>query len=73
VSSTVYVVGEIAPRAGGYSPDKSAYGFGVEKRLGGHLFQINFNNGQGTTFGQLARGGLADSLFLGFNLARKFF
>ena len=73
VSSTVYVVGEIAPRAGGYSPDTSAYGFGVEKRVGGHLFQINFNNGQGTTFGQLARGGLADSLFLGFNLARKFF
>src|SRR5687768_1022788 len=73
VSSTVYVVGEIAPRAGGYSPDKAAYGFGVEKRVGGHLFQINFNNGQGTTFGQLARGGLADSLFLGFNLARKFF
>src|SRR5688572_28279142 len=73
VSSTVYLVGEIAPRAGGYSPDKAAYGFGVEKRVGGHLFQINFNNGQGTTFGQLARGGLADSLFLGFNLARKFF
>jgi hypothetical protein len=73
VSSTVYVVGEMAPRAGGYSPDKAAYGFGVEKRVGGHLFQINFNNGQGTTFGQLARGGLADSLFLGFNLARKFF
>jgi hypothetical protein len=73
VSSTVYVVGEMAPRAGGYSPDKAAYGFGVEKRAGGHLFQINFNNGQGTTFGQLARGGFADSLFLGFNLARKFF
>jgi hypothetical protein len=73
VSSTVYVVGEMAPRAGGYSPDKAAYGFGVEKRVGGHLFQINLNNGQGTTFGQLARGGLADSLFLGFNLARKFF
>ena len=73
VSSTVYVVGEIAPRAGGYSPDKPAYGFGVEKRAGGHMFQLNFNNGQGTTFGQLARGGLSDSLYLGFNLARKFF
>ena len=73
VTSTVYVVGEVAPRAGGYSPDKSAYGFGVEKRVGGHLFQINFNNGQGTTLGQLARGGFPDSLYLGFNLARKFF
>jgi hypothetical protein len=73
VSSTVYVVAEVAPRAGGYSPDKAAYGFGVEKRAGGHLFQLNFNNGQGTTFGQLARGGFSDSLYLGFNLARKFF
>jgi Membrane bound beta barrel domain (DUF5777) len=73
VSGSVYIVGEVAPRAGGYSPDEPAYGFGIEKRLGGHLFQLNFNNGQGTTFGQLARGGFGDSLYLGFNLARKFF
>jgi len=73
VSSTVYVVGEVAPRAGGYGPDKPAFGFGLEKRAGGHLFQINVNNGQGMTFGQLARGGFSDSLYLGFNLARKFF
>jgi hypothetical protein len=73
VSSTVYLVGEVTPRAGGYSPDQAAYGFAIEKRAGGHLFQLNFNNGQGTTFGQLARGGFADSLYLGFNLARKFF
>jgi hypothetical protein len=73
VSSTVYLVGEVAPRAGGYSPDKPAYGFAIEKRAGGHLFQLNVNNGQGTTFGQLARGGFSDSLYLGFNLARKFF
>ena len=73
VSSTVYLVAEVAPRAAGYRPDKAAYGFAIEKRAGGHLFQINVNNGQGTTFGQLARGGFADSLYLGFNLARKFF
>jgi hypothetical protein len=73
VSSTVYIVGEVAPRAGGYSPDTPAYGFAVEKRAGGHLFQLNFNNGQGTTFGQVARGGFPNSLYLGFNLARKFF
>ena len=73
VSSTVYVVAEVAPRASGYSPDKPAYGFAIEKRAGGHLFQLNVNNGQGTTFGQLARGGFTDSLYLGFNLARKFF
>jgi hypothetical protein len=73
VSATVYLVGEVAPRAAGYSPDKPAFGFAIEKRAGGHLFQLNVNNGQGTTFGQVARGGFADSLYLGFNLARKFF
>jgi len=73
VSATVYLVGEVIPRVGGYSPGTPAYGFAVEKRAGGHMFQLNFNNGQGTTFGQLARGGFADSLYLGFNLARKFF
>jgi hypothetical protein len=73
VSSTVYLVGELVPRASGYRPDKAAYGFAIEKRAGGHVFQLNVNNGQGTTFGQLARGGFSDSLYLGFNLARKFF
>ena len=73
VSDTVYLVGEVIPRASGYSPDKPAYGFALEKQAGGHMFQLNFNNGQGTTFGQLARGGFADSLYLGFNLARKFY
>lgn len=71
--ATVYLVGEVIPRAGGYGPDTAAYGFAIEKRAGGHIFQLNFNNGQGTTFGQLARGGVSDSLYLGFNLARKFF
>jgi hypothetical protein len=73
VSSTVYLVGEVIPRVSGYGPDKPAFGFAIEKRAGGHLFQLNVGNGQGTTFGQLARGGFADSLYLGFNLARKFF
>jgi uncharacterized beta barrel domain-containing protein DUF5777 len=71
--SSVYVVGDVSPRAGGYSPQEPAYAFGIEKRYGGHLFQLNFGNSQGTTFGQLARGGVPDSLFMGFNLARKFF
>jgi hypothetical protein len=73
VSATVYLVGEVVPRVSGYRPDKAAYGVAIEKRAGGHVFQLNVNNGQGTTFGQLARGGFADSLYLGFNLARKFF
>jgi hypothetical protein len=73
LGSAVYVVAEVAPRTAGYRPDTAAYGFGIEKRVGGHMFQLNFNNGQGTTFGQLARGGSPNSLYFGFNLARKFF
>lgn len=73
LGSAVYVVGEVAPRVHGYSPDAAAFGFAVEKRIGGHVFQLNLGNGQGTTFGQIARGGFPGSLYAGFNLARKFF
>jgi uncharacterized beta barrel domain-containing protein DUF5777 len=73
IGGTTYLVGEVTPRVAGYSPDEAEYAFGIEKRAGGHLFQLNFGNSQGSTFGQTARGGFHDSLFLGFNLARKFF
>jgi hypothetical protein len=73
LSPTVYVVAETAPRAAGYKPDKAAFAFGFEIRAGGHMFQLNFGNGQGTTFAQTARGGFPHALFMGFNLARKFF
>jgi hypothetical protein len=46
----------------------------IEKRAGGHDFQLNFSNGFGTTMGQLARGGTSsDDWYLGFNISRKFF
>jgi hypothetical protein len=48
--------------------------FGIEKRAGGHVFQFNFSNGLGNTFGQLARGGTAnEDWYIGFNISRKFF
>jgi hypothetical protein len=74
IRPTVYVVGEYTPRAGGYKPREDQASFGIEKRLGGHSFQLNFSNGFGTTMGQLARGGLSnDDWFIGFNISRKFF
>jgi hypothetical protein len=73
IRPTVYVVGEMSPRASGYAPGTMAFGFGIEKRAGGHVFQINFNNTQGSTFGQIARGGFPRSLYAGFNISRKFF
>ncbi len=71
--ATVYVVGEVTPRVGGYESGEPEFAFGIEKRAGGHLFQLNFANNVSTTYRHLARGGFSDSLFLGFNIARKFF
>ena len=72
VRRTVYIVVEAAPRLAGYDPDTTHWTVGVEKLVGGHLFQINLSNGVGTTISQLARGGTSDDTFLGFNITRKF-
>jgi Membrane bound beta barrel domain (DUF5777) len=72
IRPTVYLVGEISPRAG-YKPDSHHASFGLEKRAGGHTFQVNFSNGLANTPGQLARGGSGNDWFLGFNISRKFF
>ena len=73
IRPTVYVVGEILPRVG-YDPGVNHASFGIEKRAGGHVFQLNFSNGFGTTMGQLARGGTNnDDWYMGFNISRKFF
>jgi hypothetical protein len=73
VRPTVYVVGEAAPRSG-YKPGTTHVSFGIEKRAGGHMFQLNFSDGFGTTPAQIARGGPVDKdWFLGFNISRKFF
>ena len=70
----LFVVGEVSPRIGGYAPGDPQYGFGVEIRVGGHVFQLNWSNSTtGATYAQLARGGNPDGLFLGFNLSRKFY
>ena len=72
IRPTVYLVGELVPRTG-YEPNEVHTSFGIEKRAGGHSFQINFSNGTGTTMAQLARGGLGnDNWFIGFNISRKF-
>jgi hypothetical protein len=70
---TVYLVGEYTPRAG-YRPNAHHASFAVEKRAGGHVFQLNVSNGFGNTIGELANGGISnDDWYLGFNISRKFF
>jgi hypothetical protein len=74
IRPSIYIVGEITPRLAGFDPGSEQLSFGVETRAGGHLFQLNFSNGFGTTFGQIARGGFTyEDWYLGFNISRKFF
>ena len=82
VLPTVYLVGEFSPRVSGYRPGVNQGSFGIEKRLGGHMFQLNFSNSVGTTLGQIARGATKEirpdrttkqNWYLGFNITRKFF
>lgn len=72
VMESTYLVGELTPRFGGYAPSKPEFAFGVEKRMGGHMFLLTLTNSYSTTFAQLARGGFPDTLYFGFNLGRKF-
>jgi hypothetical protein len=73
VRPTVYVVGEILPRVG-FDPGVNHGTFGIEKRAGGHSFQLNFSNGFGTTMSQIARGGTSnDDWYMGFSISRKFY
>jgi hypothetical protein len=74
IRPTVYLTLEAAPRVSGYAPGDGHISFGIEKRVGGHSFQINFSDGFGTTFAQVARGGTdVHDWYIGFNIARKFF
>jgi hypothetical protein len=74
VLPTLYLIGEAIPRVSGYEPGVTHATFGIEKRAGGHAFQINVSNAFGTTMGQVARGGLTnDDWYLGFSISRKFF
>jgi hypothetical protein len=73
VRPRLYAVAEVSPRLGGYTAGDPEFGFAIEGRVGGHVFQLNVTNTTGTTFLQTARGGFSKTLFLGFNISRKFY
>lgn len=74
IGASVYLIGEFAPRAAGFDSGSSHAAFAIEKRLGGHSFQLNFSDSHSTTLGQIAQGGVAPrEWYMGFNLSRKFF
>ena len=72
--ASTYIVVEGAPRLNGSDAGDQHFSFGVEKRRGGHTFQINFSNSLAITLGQLARGyGSSGEWHIGFNISRKFY
>lgn len=76
VRPSVYFVAEFSPRVWGFSHGEHQASFAVEKRVGGHAFQLNVSNAFGTTLSQIARGGHSHgdtNWYLGFNISRKFF
>ncbi|MGE3956381.1 MAG: DUF5777 family beta-barrel protein [Vicinamibacterales bacterium] len=74
IRPTVYLIGEVIPRVSGYTPNKNQATFGLEKRAGGHMFQLNVSNGFAVMPAGLSRGAFStDNWYLGFNLARKFY
>jgi hypothetical protein len=81
VVSSLYLTGEITPRLSGYKPGKSVAAFALEKRLGGHVFQLNFSNTNlTTTMAEIAQGNSGaqsatgkSQWYMGFNVTRKFF
>lgn len=72
--ASTYLVGEAAPRLSGASPGDHHVAFALEKRRGGHSFQISVANSFATTLGQVARGyGGSGEWHLGFTISRKFY
>ncbi|HEX6322381.1 MAG TPA: DUF5777 family beta-barrel protein [Vicinamibacterales bacterium] len=71
---STYVVGEFVPRLSGPDVGDDHLSFALERRRGGHSFQINFSNSFATTLGQVARGyGSSGEWHIGFNISRKFY
>ena len=68
---TVFATFEIAPRLSGFHNGNAHTSMAIERRVGGHAFQLNFSNGIGSTYGQVARGGSEDDWFIGFNISRN--
>jgi hypothetical protein len=73
LATGTFFVLEGSPRLGGLAIGDAQYAFAIEKRVGLHVFSLTFQNGPGTTFRQIAHGGVPEHLTLGFNLTRKFY
>ena len=74
LGKSTYAVGEYVPRLSGTDTGDNHLSFAIERRKGGHSFQINVSNSFATTLGQIARSyGGSGEWHIGFNIARKFY
>jgi len=70
------LIAEWVPPLAGYADEHSGWGFGIEKKIGGHVFQLFVTDSIGIIASQYLAGGdlrLGDGDFrLGFNIFRSF-
>lgn len=70
------IIAEWIPILTGYKEESSGWGLGIEKKIGGHVFQVFITNSIGLTSAQFVPGGtlkLGDGDFrVGFNIFRIF-
>ena len=70
------MIGEWVPVLAGYKDIANGWGFGFEKKIGGHVFQVFITNSIGLTTAQFVTGGDLrlgkGDLRLGFNIFRTF-
>ncbi len=74
------VIGEWVPALAGFKAFANGWGLGLEKKIGGHVFQLFVNNNYGLTAAQYLVGGelgqlqtrFFDRFRLGFNIFRTF-
>jgi hypothetical protein len=70
------IIWEWVPVLTGYKDNSNGWGLGVEKKIGGHVFQVFLLNSAGLTSDQFIPGGdlrLKDKDFrFGFNIFRTF-
>lgn len=76
VTGDLSFLAEAVPRLGGADGHRQPVAFAVEKRVGGHGFQVTVSNFFGTTPRQVAEGAIPPPTrgwFLGFAISRKFY
>lgn len=73
VLEDISLIGEYLPVISGHKAPANGWGFGIEKKIGGHVFQVFVLNSMGLVADQFVPGGdLKNDVRLGFNIFRTF-